>query len=273
MKRQGGFTILETTLVLGISAALFAMAFGIITLIARQRFNDTMVSLRNAIQAEYEEVRHGINPRQQANICGIDTIAGASANDCLVMGKVIRFENNRDFFETSYVVGTGARVGAGINWDSWPNLGNLNLNDEQAIRNTRLQVVGDMGIPGINWERTYLKWGGRIENSRAFNYTNNDLRLGANLIAILRSPISSSITVFATNTTMMHIDGVLELEDFGSWTHNTVAILIRNSQRGFQGGAICIDPNSVSTSTRMTLPADPHEIGLSNLRALCERAI
>jgi len=267
VKRQGGFTIIETTLVLGISAALFAMAFGIITMIARQRFSDTMVSLRNAIQAEYEEVRHGINPRQQADICGFDTLPGASANNCLVMGKVIRFENGREFFETSYVVGRGARIGT---WPNWPELGNMNFNDEQAIRNTYLQVAGDKGITGINWERTYLKWGGMIQNSRAFNYTDHHVHQDINLIAILRSPISSAITVFATNATAISGD-ILNLED--SWTHNTVAILIRSGQRGFTGGAICIDPNSVSTSTRMTLPTDPHEIGLSNLRALCERAI
>lgn len=268
MKKQGGFTIVEVLLVLGVSAALIGMAFGILTVIHRQRFQDTMVSLRNAIQSEYEEVRNGINPRDVADICGVDNSVAGTSN-CLVMGKVIRFTSNSESYETSYVIGTGVR--SGVNWPTWPVLGEGNFNDEQAIRNTNLQVVGDMPNAPIDWRHNQLKWGGRFANGRTV--PSSGLATDARVIAILRSPISGAILVFAGNSNIIS-GATLNLSDVSNTpTNYLIALLIRNGQRGFRGAAICIDPGAASTNVRMTIPADPNEVGAENLRTMCRGAV
>lgn len=105
-----GFTVIEVVLFLAISGLLLLMVFvGTGTMAARQRFSDATDNLQAFLQAEYDEVRNGVNIRQVTAACpgelpGVQP--GASAQ-CLLLGKVIKFDDDTgQVITSSYVVST-----------------------------------------------------------------------------------------------------------------------------------------------------------------------
>ncbi|MCL2451831.1 hypothetical protein FWD20_03080 [Candidatus Saccharibacteria bacterium] len=255
--KERGFTIIEVSLFLAISGVLILLTVGLWTMVARQRFQDTMVTLKSKIQSEYEEVRTNINERLgEAEVinCGDDGDFPPGNQDktgnstCLAIGKLIQFGiGNRQEIKISYVVATGD---VGVEYSG--------KNDEDAIKSLSLRLIGSSSDYYVNstdgaiLPRTELiGWGGEF----AGGWTITDSPQRTNAIAILHSPISSAVLVFTFKENPVNDHGVLTI-DGNSSTGQAVAIMIQNQQVGFPGAAICIDPGPSSTAVRTAIPAD-----------------
>lgn len=109
MKQQGGFTIIEVILFLGISGLLtISLLIGISTAIQRQQYKDSVQSFANYLRGQYSAVINVQNDRQTGK-CPISSAdVGAETNrgqsSCVIVGRYISTvgaENNTDGREYS----------------------------------------------------------------------------------------------------------------------------------------------------------------------------
>ncbi len=278
MKRQGGFTIIEVSLFLAISAALLLLMAGLYSLVSRQRFQDTMTSLRTTIQSEYEEVRSGINPRlggENVTGCGLGQATGTSGN-CLAIGKLIRLgptgaDGTTDASITiNYVVAKNIPADIG------------NLADQDALAAVELYAVGAGGSSyqvrandvAAQPQITKIQQGGTFVNGWTIPDGNTTDPSNVNGLAILRSPASSAILVFALkNSAVNASSGQLSLAGANATYNIPVAFMIDNAYTEFDGAAVCIDRGSSSSAVRTAIPTDPTRnftmADLNELRQLC----
>jgi hypothetical protein len=257
MSRQGGYTIVEVSLFLAISASLILLIVGLQSMVARQRFQDAMTSLRTTVQSEYEEVRSGINSRLGGvNItgCANDGVGNAAgSSQCLATGKLIQFSVNSSDVKTSYVVATGTIPA---------NDGTKT--DEQALRAMSLKVIGAASATtttdaAAKPQTTKIQWGSEFAGGWTIPDSGEPTG-NITSIAILRSPISSAVLVFAFTANPVNGSGVLSLT---SGVVNTpVALVIRNADNGFRGAAVCVDRGSSSQAVRLAIPAETHGINI-----------
>jgi|GEM_PF-5160887 len=92
-ENQKGFTIIETTLFLAISALLFVSLFGGISLaVQRQRYSDSVNSTHSFLQKQFNETLNVVNNRD-IDPCAPNT-STIGASNCIVMGKAIQFNPN-----------------------------------------------------------------------------------------------------------------------------------------------------------------------------------
>lgn len=98
---NSGFTIIETMLFLAISAALFAaIMVGIGTNVERQRYRDTVNSLRSQLQEQYAQAANINNGRSSDENCSFSgssvtlSPTGGTAprgtSNCVILGRFIR---------------------------------------------------------------------------------------------------------------------------------------------------------------------------------------
>jgi hypothetical protein len=257
--KERGFTIIETSLFLAISASLILLVLGLWNMVARQRFQDTMVTLRSTVQVEYEEVRTSINERlgtSQVEGCYDDGIIGSGQDrtgnsKCLAVGKLIQFTTNSQDIKINYVVSIDGT-----------NSQHLDKSDEEALKSMQLRLVGDNGSnynikssdAAILPKTVRIEWGG--EFAKGWTIPSTGSPVSTNTIAILHSPISGAILVFTFkgNVNPVSSSGALSLSS--SSVSQPIAIMIKNGQVGFKGAALCIDSGSSSTAVRMAIPAD-----------------
>jgi len=288
--KERGFTIIEVAMFLAISGSLVLLTLGLWNMVARQRFQDTMTTLRGTIQSEYEEVRTSINERLgDDNITNCENDGSASVmvgrsttgnTKCLVIGKLIQFAPGGVDVNISYVV---AKDGASSTYSD--------MGDEEALRAIsgagNLLVIGNSsssynaktGNSVVAPKSVRMEWGGEFATNWTIPASGNPRQ--SNSLAILHSPVSSAVLVFsfATNSNVPTASGVLNLNNAS--VNQPLAIMVRNSQVGFRGAAICIDGGSSSVAVRTVVPADPHydfnaardnsaySPGINNLRNLC----
>ena len=90
VSRQRGFTILEITLYLSISALLAgSLLFGLAAMVRDQEWHDTLKSTRNLVQTQYQSVANNINSSSTSTCAG--ATANAGATNCLLIGRYIYF--------------------------------------------------------------------------------------------------------------------------------------------------------------------------------------
>jgi type II secretory pathway pseudopilin PulG len=251
VRKERGFTIIEVSLFLAISAAMLLLLSGVSMVVARQRFQDTMQTVRTTIQSQYEEVRSGINGRignmtgGSSAACGSDANTAAGASQCLVMGKILEFKSNE--ISISYVVSTS---GAPTNTDQ---------TDEAALRGMSLSVISSKEAgsqtsnQAIPWSGSFVGgWTIPAEYNSASGATNPSPAAVKYLI-ILRSPVSSAILTFTANQLG---SGARFLAN--AYLNVPAVFLIGNGNSGFHGAGVCLAAGSSSDAVTTAIPADPY---------------
>lgn len=265
MKKQGGFTIIEVSLFMAISALLILLTIGLSSMVARQRFQDTMTSLRSLIQSEYEEAKTIINNRQDGTIAdcaapspgpggtSINTSVPGTSN-CYIIGKLMQFTVGSSDVRVSYVVARGSFAESG---------------DDYTIINNMTKLVVSEGS-----ETKQIQWGGEFAGFKSLNTANTlsaETVDGGNVgIAVLRSPVSGTILTFRSSVPAGGV-GAITIDP----TISVAAIFIKNNQMGFDGAATCIDAGgSNSASTKLIIPSEItatyiNSMNTAGLRGLC----
>ena len=181
MQRQSGFTVTEVTLFLGFTAMLFLITLvGTGAFVREARFGDSIHRLESYLQAQYDEVVSGVNPRPDTVSCnttgvvtGLNSQPGTS-QQCLLMGKMIQFDAGSDTVNTYYIVGTEP-----VTVDS-------TLPVSSIISLYAPRVVPDVGKDSFvsPWKTTF------VQGKRS---TMPD---DADAVAFIRSPYSSQVITY-----------------------------------------------------------------------------
>lgn len=267
MKREGGYTVLETGLAIAMSTTLVLLTFGLAAMVGRGRFRDSLVTTQSFIKQQYNEVRSGINSRltggsgtsadNQAigNTCSNKFIPGNN-NGCYIIGRLLTFDNDGEVgrVKSSFII---AVVGANSKWPDSTKPGLYNLNNGVTLYALTDTSGNDAGL-----NPTIKQMGGNMlmkawlvksgsppslellyDGSHPSNYTSGT---SGNNMAILRSPVDGSLVV-ASKVNLAPSPGIAGLKklDLQNAVTNMsqddkLALAVRNSGLGYPGGVICI---------------------------------
>lgn len=262
MKREGGYTVLETGLAIAMSATLVLLTFGLAAMVGRGRFRDSLVTTQSFIKQQYNEVRSGINSRLtegDASTNKMEPVSGCknaaipgNNNGCYVIGRLLTFDNDGEVgrVQSSYII---AVVGANSKWPDSTQTGLKNLQDN----NVKLYALtGDNNDAGLNptvkqigsnkLEKVWLIGNTNMSlydsdpNKQNPNQTNN--------IAIMRSPVDGSLVVVSAavlsgvpNTPVKGLKQIsLDFAKTKMSQDDKVVLAVRNSGLGYPGGVICV---------------------------------
>ncbi len=261
MKREGGYTVLETGLAIAMSTTLVLLTFGLAAMVGRGRFRDSLVTTQSFIKQQYNEVRSGINSRLTegdvstnkmgpVSECKNTAIPGNN-NDCYIIGRLLTFDNDGDNgrVQVSFII---AVVKAGSKWPDSTKTGLDNLKDSNVTLYALTDTSGnDAGLNptikqmgGNSLEKVWLLQNGGLETLYSAHPS-----LGSNLknnMAILRSPVDGSLVV-ASKVNLAPSSGITGLKKLNLQSAVTnmsqddkLALAVRNSGLGYPGGVICI---------------------------------
>lgn len=263
MKREGGYTVLETGLAIAMSATLVLLTFGLAAMVGRGRFRDSLVTTQSFIKQQYNEVRSGINSRLTegdvstnkmgpVSECKNTAIPGNN-NGCYIIGRLLTFDNDGEVgrVKSSFII---AVVGKGSKWPDSTKPGLYNLNNGVTLYALTDTSGNDAGLNptikqmgGNSLEKVWLLQNGGLETLYSAHPS-----LGSNLknnMAILRSPVDGSLVVASKVglkdvSASLGISGLMELDLQGAVTDmsqdDKLALAVRNSGLGYPGGVICI---------------------------------
>ena len=266
MKREGGYTVLETGLAIAMSTTLVLLTFGLAAMVGRGRFRDSLVTTQSFIKQQYNEVRSGINSRLTGGSgpnADKQTIGGACKNNlipgnnngCYVIGRLLIFDNDGDNgrVQVSFIV-------AVVTASKWPDSTKPGLyNLENGVT---LYALTDTSGNDAGLNPTIKQMGGNMlmkawlvksgsppslellyDGSHPSNYTSGT---SGNNMAILRSPVDGSLVV-ASKVNLTPSPGITGLKKLNLQSAVTnmlqddkLALAVRNSGLGYPGGVICI---------------------------------
>ncbi len=262
MKREGGYTVLETGLAIAMSTTLVLLTFGLAAMVGRGRFRDSLVTTQSFIKQQYNEVRSGINSRLTGGsgttadtqiiggACGNNLIPGNN-NGCYVIGRLLIFDNDGDNgrVQVSFII---AVVKAGSKWPDSTKTGLYNLENGVTLYALTDTSGNDAGLNptikqmgGNSLKKVWLLQNGGWETLYDAAHPPNP-GPGQNNMAILRSPVDGSLVV-ASKVNLAPSPGIQGLKklDLQSAVTNMsqddkLALAVRNSGLGYPGGVICI---------------------------------
>ena len=264
MKREGGYTVLETGLAIAMSTTLVLLTFGLAAMVGRGRFRDSLVTTQSFIKQQYNEVRSGINSRLTGGsgttadtqiiggACGNNLIPGNN-NGCYVIGRLLIFDNdgNNGRVQVSFIV---AVVSASSKWPDTTKPGLYNLKNGVTLYALTDTSGNDAGLNptikqmgGNSLEKVWLLQNGGWETLYDAAHPPNS-GPGQNNMAILRSPVDGSLVVASkvslSDVTAPGITGLKKLNLQSAVTNmlqdDKLALAIRNSGLGYPGGVICV---------------------------------
>lgn len=262
MKREGGYTVLETGLAIAMSTTLVLLTFGLAAMVGRGRFRDSLVTTQSFIKQQYNEVRSGINSRLtegDASTNKMEPVSGCknaaipgNNNGCYIIGRLLTFDNEGEVgrIRSSFII---AVVGANSKWPDGTQTGLKNLQDN----NVKLYALtGDNNDAGLNptvkqvgdnsLEKVWLLKSGGLEKLYS---AHPSLSSNLNNMAILRSPVDGSLVVASKVglkdvSASLGISGLMELYLKNAVTDmsqdDKLALAVRNSGLGYPGGVICV---------------------------------
>jgi len=189
-KNAAGFTIIEVSLFLAVSGILAA---GILVSssasIGQQRYRDSVASLRSVIQEQYSAVTNVVNS-SRANSYSCNSTANVNQSeggstqrgqsDCLILGKIIRITDGKNISISDVL---GVRPAGATPTTS--------TDSEYGILNSYTLKSTDVGS-----EESTVAWSATVVPESMS-------------IAILRSPISSSILTFVSTSATDSVDNIV----------------------------------------------------------------
>ena len=245
MRKQGGFTIIEVSLFLSISAVVAAaLLFSMIAMVRQQQWNDSMNTMRTLIQNEYQNVANGINGRVGQNPCNDDSSNTAGhSKGCMYIGRLISFNTTNSTYTVSDVVATN------------PNACSDSANSSAC--STEAGALGKIGltVSGSNNHggATKVSWNGNLGGIATFpqgaisSTAPETFSASNNSIAILRSPINGQVNVFVGGSNILTALS-------GSGKPFAILISSGGGSLGANSGAICVNAGATANVFRGSWP-------------------
>ena len=266
MKREGGYTVLETGLAIAMSATLVLLTFGLAAMVGRGHFRDSLVTTQSFIKQQYNEVRSGINSRLtegDASTNKMEPVSGCknaaipgNNNGCYIIGRLLTFDNDGEVgrVKSSFII---AVVGPNSKWPDSTKTGFDNLKDSKDSNVTLYALTDTSGndaglnpmVKQIGSNKLEKVW--LIGNANMSLYDSNSNKQNPNQtnnIAIMRSPVDGSLVVVlaavlddAPNAPVKGLKQInLNVAKANMSQDDKVVLAVRNSGLGYPGGVICI---------------------------------
>ena len=273
MKREGGYTVLETGLAIAMSTTLVLLTFGLAAMVGRGRFRDSLVTTQSFIKQQYNEVRSGINSRLtegDASTNKMEPVSGCknaaipgNNNGCYVIGRLLTFDNDGEVgrVQSSFII---AVVGKGSKWPDSTKTGFDNLKDSKDSNVTLYALTDTSGndaglnptVKQIGSNKLEKVW--LIGNTNMNLYDSNSNKQNPNQtnnIAIMRSPVDGSLVVVLAavlddvpNASVKGLKKInLDLTKTNMSQDDKVVLAVSNSGLGYPGGVICVPGGDSST--------------------------
>ncbi len=271
MKREGGYTVLETGLAIAMSTTLVLLTFGLAAMVGRGRFRDSLVTTQSFIKQQYNEVRSGINSRLTGGSgtnADKQTIGGACSNKlipgnnngCYIIGRLLTFDNDGEVgrVKSSFII---AVVGTGSKWPDGTQTGLKNLQDNNVKLYALTSDNNDAGLnPTVKQigsnklEKVWLI--GDTNMSLYDSYSNKQNPNQTNNIAIMRSPVDGSLVVVPaavlSDVPNAPVKGLKQINlnnvvKASMSQDDKVVLAVSNSGLGYPGGVICVPGGDSST--------------------------
>ena len=266
MKREGGYTVLETGLAIAMSATLVLLTFGLAAMVGRGRFRDSLVTTQSFIKQQYNEVRSGINSRLtegDASTNKMEPVSGCknaaipgNNNGCYIIGRLLTFDNDGEVgrVKSSFII---AVVGKGSKWPDSTKTGFDNLKDSKDS-NVTLYALTDASGNDAGLNPTVKQIGSNklekvwlIGDTNMSLYDSNSNKQNPNQtnnIAIMRSPVDGSLVVILAavldEVPNAPVNGLkqinLNVAKANMSQDDKVVLAVRNSGLGYPGGVICV---------------------------------
>ncbi|MFC2333690.1 MAG: hypothetical protein ACFNL6_02475 [Candidatus Nanoperiomorbus sp.] len=267
MKREGGYTVLETGLAIAMSTTLVLLTFGLAAMVGRGRFRDSLVTTQSFIKQQYNEVRSGINSRLtegDASTNKMEPVSGCknaaipgNNNGCYVIGRLLTFDNDGEVgrVQSSFII---AVVGKGSKWPDSTKTGFDNLKDSKDS-NVTLYALTDTSGNDAGLNPTVKQIGSnKLEKVWLIGDTNMSLYDSdpnkqnpnqTNNIAIMRSPVDGSLVVVPAvvldDVPNAPVKGLKQINlnnvvKASMSQDDKVVLAVRNSGLGYPGGVICV---------------------------------
>ncbi len=273
MKREGGYTVLETGLAIAMSATLVLLTFGLAAMVGRGRFRDSLVTTQSFIKQQYNEVRSGINSRltegdvstnNMEPVLGCkNTAIPGNNNSCYIIGRLLTFDNEGEVgrVRSSYIIATVPK-NSKTAWPDGTKTGLDNLKDSNVVTlyaltdtsgndaglNPTVKQIGSNKLEKV-WliGDTNMNLYDSNSNKQNPNQTNN--------IAIMRSPVDGSLVVVLAavlddvpNASVKGLKKInLDLTKTNMSQDDKVVLAVSNSGLGYPGGVICVPGGDSST--------------------------
>ena len=249
MKREGGYTVLETGLAIAMSATLVLLTFGLAAMVGRGRFRDSLVTTQSFIKQQYNEVRSSINSRLTEGDV-------SNNNGCYIIGRLLTFDNDGEVgrVKSSFII---AVVGPNSKWPDSTKTGFDNLKDSKDSNVTLYALTDTSGNDaGLNptikqigsnkLEKVWLI--GSINMSLYDSNSNKQNPNQTNNIAIMRSPVDGSLVVVPAavldDVPNAPVNGLkqinLNVAKAIMSQDDKVVLAVSNSGLGYPGGVICV---------------------------------
>lgn len=225
---KGGFTIIETMLVLAISGALVvALLISIGGSINVQRYRDSVISLKALIQDQYSALDNVSNEHDTTWSCGATATpvqggvtSAQGQSDCVLLGRYMAIVDGD--VTTASVVGFGSTSGTASN-----------------------DVVGmvagyTFGISSVSIARDALEWGTKIAWPVSGGGSGSKPAGSPRSIAILmvRSPSTGSTYTFTSDT-------VVDINAVNSAVIKAMMVDDASAIPGRSARSVCVDSNGL----------------------------
>ncbi len=270
MKREGGYTVLETGLAIAMSTTLVLLTFGLAAMVGRGHFRDSLVTTQSFIKQQYNEVRSGINSRltegdvstnkmEPVSGCKNAAIPGNN-NGCYIIGRLLTFDNDGEVgrVKSSFII---AVVGANSKWPDSTQTGLKNLKDNNVTLYALTDTSGnDAGlnptVKQIGSNKLEKVWLIGDTNMNLYDSNSNKQNPNqTNNIAIMRSPVDGSLVVVLAavlddvpNASVKGLKKInLDLTKTNMSQDDKVVLAVSNSGLGYPGGVICVPGGDSST--------------------------
>lgn len=267
VRNRSAFTIIEVILTLAVSGlVIIGVISSVKGTIDHQRYNDSVYSFRDFLREQYNSLTNvdiSLRSSSEHNYCGSREQRGRT--DCLLLGKLLKFENRRDGAEVYSVVRMWDVVGRDIKTAN---------NDDDYFRTPELSLraVGSLDTldaSQVTSDKEYeLDWRALLSYKRSeeINDPPRTLDDASFFMFIARSNLTGSIRTYASDnvSTLNGLDGVLRsLVGIGNtaWRNNLnyqpIFCLSLDSTSPFlTKRAVVVRPNGYNASAVEIAPLD-----------------
>lgn len=175
--KQRGFTIIEVSLFVAVAGLLLAgVMTGITAAVNQQRFHDTVNSVQNIIQQQFNDVQFVSNTSSTGNKC--DGAVGGST-DCSIIGKLVDLGKSGGEGDGSVINSYDIIIDSDL--PPPDQLTSQSIIDILYANNIRI-------IDNSNKRVSPVDWGGIIKKNNSGDYNR--------YLAIVQNPITNDIRVY-----------------------------------------------------------------------------
>lgn len=222
-KIRSGFTLVEVSLFLAITAVIFAgVAIGTQNSIFQQRYNDAVQNYVEFLRTAYSQVSN-----VQSESKGMSEKA--------IYGKLITFgiSDNKNKIMTYNVIGDIEDMVGSSDGSVLEKLGNLNAN---------VIIEEDGGYKPVGFVDNYIpRWESQIQTTAGWNEDGSGYQIFQGALLIVRSPTSGTIYTYVSDANI-DVEAVLN-DSFAE--KNPIANLSSFERRDVD---FCINPNGAGKS-------------------------